>query len=172
MSEPAIEPRREATAAESAALASAIRLRIIRLTFHRALTNKEIAEELDKDPATTLHHIRKLVDTGFLVAQPVRRGRRGSREIPYLSTGLSWQLSNPPGDEAAVGKAMFEAYLGEVADVGIAGLDQTRLILQLDEARRDELQDRLADLLQEFASTPPEPDGERIAVYLALYPGT
>ncbi|HEY3478086.1 MAG TPA: winged helix-turn-helix domain-containing protein, partial [Streptomyces sp.] len=82
------EKRRPATEAEAAALASGIRLRIIRLTFSEALTNKELAQRLGRDPATTLHHVRKLVETGFLAAQPPRRGARGAKEIPYLSTGL------------------------------------------------------------------------------------
>ena len=86
------EKRRRATEAEAAALASGIRLRIIRLTFAEALTNRELAERLGRDPATTLHHVRTLVDTGFLVAEAARRGARGSREIPYRATKLSWAL--------------------------------------------------------------------------------
>src|SRR5439155_18198906 len=61
--------RRPATEAEARALASGIRLRILRLCLDRPLTNKEIAERLDANPATVLHHVRKLVDTGFLAAQ-------------------------------------------------------------------------------------------------------
>ena len=85
--------RRPATDAEAKALASGIRLRIIRLCLDRALTNKEIAERLDANPATVLHHVRTLVATGFLVPQEERRGPRGTREVPYLSTTKSWQLS-------------------------------------------------------------------------------
>jgi hypothetical protein len=57
-----------------------------------ALTNKEIAQRLEANPATVLHHVRTLVDTGFLAAQPARRGTRGSREVPYLATRKSWRL--------------------------------------------------------------------------------
>src|SRR5882672_7388900 len=84
--------RRPATEAEARALASAIRLRIIRLCLDRPMTNKEIAARLDANPATTLHHVRKLVSTGFLEPQEERRGTRGAREVPYLSTGKSWTL--------------------------------------------------------------------------------
>src|SRR5262245_44839912 len=51
-------PRRSATEAEARALASAVRLRIMRLCLDRPLTNKEIAERLGVNPATTLHHVR------------------------------------------------------------------------------------------------------------------
>ena len=36
-----------------------LRLRILRLTLDRALTNKEIAERLDRDPGTILHHVKR-----------------------------------------------------------------------------------------------------------------
>ena len=52
------------------------------------LANKEIAQRLDRDPATTLYHVRKLVDTGFLVALPVRRGVRGASSSFFCS--FSW----------------------------------------------------------------------------------
>lgn len=162
-------PRRPASQAEAAALASAVRLRIIRLTHLRALTNKEIAGRLAKDPATTLYHVRKLVETGFLEPQPVRSGARGAKEIPYRSTGLSWRLRLGGPDEG-VQQAMLEAFLGEIAEVGMADLVSSRLVLQLDQAGQDELWRRLDDLLDEFAARPLARDGQRVAVYLASYP--
>lgn len=168
MTQPAPRVRRPSTDAEATALASATRMRIIRLTYLDPLTNKEIAERLGKDPATTLHHVRKLVDTGFLQAQPPRRGKRGSREIPYRATSLSWQLDNEgrPG----VGEAMMQAYLSEVAGMSFDVLDQTRLVVQVGPERKAELVNRLTALFEEFADAPPQEDGERIGLYLALYP--
>src|SRR3954452_12191504 len=96
MSEPGLPslsgPRRPATDAEARALASAVRLRILRLCYSEALTNKELAARLGRNPATVLHHVRTLVDTGFLEALPARRGTRGSREVPYRATGKSWLM--------------------------------------------------------------------------------
>jgi predicted transcriptional regulator len=69
-----VNERRRATEAEANVLASGIRLRIIRLTYSEAMTNKELARGLGRDPATTLHHVRKLVEAGFLAAQSPRRG--------------------------------------------------------------------------------------------------
>ena len=166
MTEP--RPRRPSTDAEATALASATRLRILRVTQLDALTNKEIAERLGKDPATTLHHVRKLVGTGFLEALPPRRGKRGAREIPYRSTRLSRELGNEgrPG----VGEAMLQAYLSEIAGIAFDDLDQTTLMVQVRPEHRDELVRRIAVLLEEFAGRPPDDDGERIGVYVALYP--
>ncbi|MCG8926518.1 transcriptional regulator [Lentzea sp. CC55] len=159
--------RRPATSEEAAALSSDLRLRIVRLTFERPLTNKELAQRLGKDPATTLHHVRKLVAAGFLEAMPPRAGNRGAKEIPYRSTGLSWQLDNSE-NALAVGEAMLHAFLGEVADIGLEDVDQSRLVVTVDP---EELKQRLATLMDELAAQPVKPDVPRVAIYLAVYPG-
>ncbi|GAA0646031.1 winged helix-turn-helix domain-containing protein [Kutzneria viridogrisea] len=165
---PAAEPLRPATRAEAAALASEVRMRIIRLTYERPLTNLELSQRLGRDPATTLHHVRKLVETGFLEELPARRGTRGAREKPYRSTGLSLRLDFG-ADRVALQEAALGAFLGEVADVGVAGLRQTRLVFQLPEERRAELLDRLHAVLDEYRDLPADPGGSRFAVYLAAY---
>jgi DNA-binding transcriptional ArsR family regulator len=162
--------RRRATEAEANALASGIRLRIIRLTFSEPLTNKELAERLGRDPATTLHHVRKLVETGFLAAQPPRRGTRGAKEIPYLSTGLSWQLDSH--HSRRVDEAILEAYLAEIAETDFEHVNQTRLVVQVSPDAREEFGRRLDELLEEFRNRPVEPGAERTAIYLATYPST
>lgn len=163
--------RRPASKAEAAALASPVRLRIIRLTFQRALTNKEIARRLGKDPATALYHVRKLVATGFLAAQPERVGPRGSKEIPYLSTGLSWRLSpHDEKDEEEIGQAMLGAYLGEVADAGIGAVRQSRLVFQVDSAGLAEFTQRLHALMEELVARGPMPGGQEYGLYVAWYP--
>lgn len=162
-------PRRPATEPEIAALSSAVRLRIIRLTHTDALTNAELAARLGRDPATTLHHVRRLAAHGFLEALPVRRGRRGSREIPYRSTGLSWRLDGLAGHEP-VAEAGLEAFLGEIADVGTAALEQTRLVLRLPAERIAALRAELDELLVRYVDEPGAPEADPVAVYLALYP--
>ncbi|WP_285751290.1 winged helix-turn-helix domain-containing protein [Lentzea sp. NBRC 105346] len=159
--------RRKSTPDEVAALSSDLRLRIIRLTHERPLTNKELADRLQKDPATTLHHVRKLVATGFLEALPARAGNRGAKEIPYRSTGLSWELDNSE-NMVAVGQAMLHAFLGEVADVGVGEVDMTRLVVHADP---EELKRRLEALMRELAEEPADPEAPRVAIYLAVYPG-
>jgi DNA-binding transcriptional ArsR family regulator len=159
--------RRPSTEAEAAALASGIRLRIIRLTSFEAMTNKELAERLGRDPATTLHHVRRLVETGFLAPQEPRRGARGAKEIPYLSTGLSWLLDN---SAVPVGQAMLEAYLAEFAEAEPGEVDSSRLVFQVPPQDVEEFKDRLGELLEEFRHRPDAPGQDRTAVYVSIYP--
>ena len=93
----------DATAqAMSRALSSPLRLRVLRLCAFEARTNKELAELLGVNPGTMLHHVRTLVQTGFLAAQPDRAGTQGAREVPYRATGLSWNTSMPEGSPVLV----------------------------------------------------------------------
>jgi DNA-binding MarR family transcriptional regulator len=162
--------RRPATEAEVAVLASAVRLRIIRMTRVEPMTNARIAALLGRDPATTLHHVRRLVRHGFLEALPARRGARGAREIPYRATDLSWRLDEA-GAEPVLAEAMLRAYLDEVTDAGVATLKQGRLVVRLDGAGRDALLADLDAVLQRYAALPPAADGDPVAVYLSVYPG-
>ncbi|HEX5494390.1 MAG TPA: winged helix-turn-helix domain-containing protein [Mycobacteriales bacterium] len=163
--------RRPATEEEARALASAVRLRILRVTLDQALTNKEIAERLGRNPASTLHHVRRLVDTGFLAAEPVRRGRRGSREVPYRATGKSWTV-NVSHDAGHVSneRAMLAAYLGEIGDVPPGQTVSTRLGLRLTADERAELLTRIQVVFDEFARRPPSEHGEPLGVFLMVYP--
>ena len=163
--------RRPASDAERKALASGLRLRILRLCLDEPRTNREIAERLGRHPATTLHHVRTLVDTGFLAADPVRRGTRGSREIPYRATGLSWRL-DVDGDRGPDVAAMLEAFEAEVRDADLQQVRMARLGLRLRPDELEAFQDRLQELLDEYAARPPTPDGDPVSVFLAIHPDT
>ena len=160
--------RRPATDAEARALASALRLRILRLTLDRALTNRELARLLDINPATMLHHVRRLQQTGFLVAEPVRRGPRGSREVPYRATGKSWHLSI--GDGPSGSRALVDAFLQEIEGVDLDKTYQVRLGLRLTETEHASLTARLQELVEEYAKRPLSSDGRAYALYLNLHP--
>ena len=157
--------RRPATDEEAKALASSLRLRILRICLGEGHTNKEIAGILGRDPASTLHHIRTLVRTGFLQPQPERRGTRGAREIPYLATKKSWRLSTP-----AMDRSMLDAFLEEVALVPAAELDTTRMGLRLSAAEMAEFSTRLRGLLDDFASRPEDPSAPAWSVFLIVHP--
>lgn len=163
------EERRPATEAEARALASAVRLRILRLCLDRPLTNREIAVRLEKNPATVLHHVRTLVDTGFLVAEQPRRGARGAREVPYRATGRSWQL-DWDGVPRPSPDPLLGAFLGEVAAVGEEQLVSTRLGLRLTPEHQRQFAEELHGLLDSWARRSPDPDGERWSVYLGMHP--
>jgi DNA-binding transcriptional ArsR family regulator len=157
------QKRRAATLEEARALAHPLRLRILRLCLDEALTNKQLAERLGKDPGTVLHHVRALVDTGFLAAEEVRQGQSGALEKPYRSTGKSWTLdvSEATGSHASTAEAILEAFLAEFREAGpAAAVGWSRLALTLDQASLEELQERLQALLDEFVGRPPAPGGE------------
>ncbi len=157
--------RRQATDEEAKALASSLRLRILRICLGEGHTNKEIAGILGRDPASTLHHIRTLVRTGFLQPQPERRGTRGAREIPYLATKKSWRLSTP-----AMDRSMLEVFLEEVALVPAADVDTTRMGLRLPAAEMAEFRTRLGSLLEDYASRPEDPSAPAWSVFLTVHP--
>lgn len=160
------DERRPATDAERKALASVTRLRILRLCLYEPLTNKQLAERLGRNPASVLHHVRTLVAQGFLQADPPRRGPRGSTEVPYRATGKSWRLSTEPDGSNSILRAFFD----EVAEVPETSVDTARLGLQLSPEHRDELVTRISALFNEFAGRPHDPDGERISLFLAVFP--
>jgi predicted ArsR family transcriptional regulator len=161
--------RRPATESEARTLASAVRLRILRLCLDDELTNKEIADRLGRDPASVLHHVRRLVDDGFLQALPPRRGRRGARERPYRATRKSWELSQ--SEVEVVGRssdAMLQAFLAEAAEAGTLK-STSRLGLTLGPQQLEEFLDRLQDVFDEYARRPPDPDGIRWSVFFAMH---
>lgn len=158
--------RRPATDAERKALASVIRLRILRLCLYEALTNKQLAQRLGRNPASVLHHVRTLVSQGFLRAEEPRRGPRGSTEVPYRATGKSWRLST----EADGSNSILRAFFDEVAEVPEAAVDTARMGLQLSPEHREELLTRVSELFNEFAGRPHDPDGERLSLFLAVFP--
>ncbi|WP_188187195.1 ArsR/SmtB family transcription factor [Nonomuraea sp. SYSU D8015] len=163
--------RRPATEAEARALASAIRLRILRLCLDQALTNKEIAGRLGANPATTLHHVRKLVDTGFLAAQPSRPGPRGSTEIPYRATGKSWEMDIRESGVSGANAAMLDAFLEEIRMTDLEEGNFTRLGLRLTVEGLAELQRRLEEVFDDFRERP-APDGEAYSLFVALHRDT
>jgi len=152
--------------ADARALASTLRIRILRLCLDEALTNREIAASLDKNPATVLHHVRTLVDRGFLVAEPVRRGARGSREVPYRATGKSWRSPSAPGRT----RVLVDAFLEEFALVPDPDEAQmARLGLRLDADGHRELAERVQAVLEDFAGRPPTPGGTPYSLFFVLH---
>ena len=160
--------RRAATAEEAKALASPLRLRIIRLCMDASLTNKQIAEALGNDPASVLYHVRRLVRTGFLAPGEERRGTRGAREVPYRSTGKSWQLEIVDEEQGRAGTAaLVEAFIQDARRVGAHNVEASRLGLRLTPAEHEELKTRLAELLDDFASR--SSNGEPWSLFVGVH---
>jgi DNA-binding CsgD family transcriptional regulator len=164
--------RRPATPAEAKALASPLRLRILRLCLDQALTNKQLAERLGRDPGTVLHHVRTLVATGFLAPDAVRQGAKGALEKPYRSTGKSWTLSldKDAVTETSATQAMLEAFLAELAEAGPGAVhDFTRLALTLDDDSLKEFETRLREIFDDFAARPPDPGGKTYGLLFGMH---
>ena len=147
------------------ALAHPLRLRILRLTLNQPMTNRELAERLERDPGTVLHHVRTLVRGGFLAAEHVREGRRGALERPYRATGKSWQVRITPSAGHLV--SVIDAVRGEILEAGPdATLSSMRLGVRLRPDDLAELRRRIRQLGDEFVERD-HPDGEPVGI-LAL----
>jgi predicted ArsR family transcriptional regulator len=161
----------EATPEELKALSHPLRLRILRLCLHDALTNKQIADELEKDPATTLHHVRMLVATGFLAAQEVRAGNRGALEKPYLATRKSWTMRvSKPEDKVQEMSAMIDALRDEVVAAGPdATVEGARIGLKLSAKRAKAFERRLRKLIADVGEGGDDPDGDEYGFFVVFH---
>ncbi|HXD28360.1 ArsR/SmtB family transcription factor [Arthrobacter sp. JSM 101049] len=148
--------------ARARALSSPIRLRILRLCLHKSRTNKEIADLLDINPATSLHHVRTLLGTGFLEAEEPRRGKRGAKEVPYRSTRMSWGTKLP--DAAPV---LLETFLQEINGLAPDEIQVMRVGLKLTEADQRELLSRIKDVISDYALRPADEDGVATSLFVA-----
>jgi DNA-binding transcriptional ArsR family regulator len=158
---------RDATPAEMRALAHPLRLRILRLTLDQALTNKELADRLERDPGTVLHHVRTLVRGGFLTAEKVRGGRRGALERPYRSTGKSWMVRMAPNLDHTV--SVIDAVRDEIVEAGSeASLSTLRLGVRLRPDDIAELRRRIRLLGDEFEARG-DAEGEPIGILAVVH---
>lgn len=159
--------RRPATPEEARALANPLRIRILRLCLDEALTNKEIAQRLGRDPGTILHHVRMLVATGFLAAEDERVGPRGSVERPYRATGKSWTLD--VGETPGATLALVDAFRAEIAPVTGDDLRTlSRLGMRLTPERRDEFERRIKDLVNDLYAAD-DPAGEPYGFFVGMH---
>ncbi|GAA1466657.1 ArsR/SmtB family transcription factor [Microbacterium thalassium] len=147
------------------ALSSPLRLRVLRLCRFYARTNKELAELLEVNPGTMLHHVRTLVEAGMLVPEEERTGARGSREIPYRATGLSWGRHFP--NQSVV---VLEAMRQQLQGVDPEDVDFGWLGLKLNAESKAELGRRLFELMGEFKDRGPDPDGDPYSLVTVIHP--
>lgn len=157
--------RTAAVEADGRALASVLRMRILRICLDEPRTNKEIADRLGKDPATVYHHVRVLAERGFLAAQEPRKGARGAREVPYLATRKSWRTPMPEGQ----GRVLIETFLEEVGEADPSSVATARLGVRLGAEAHAELTSRMWALLQEYAAREPDPAGEPYSIFVAIH---
>ncbi|ALD64431.1 helix-turn-helix domain-containing protein [Glutamicibacter soli] len=155
-------PTDELVQARARALSSPLRLRILRLCLHESRTNKEIADLLELNPATSLHHVRTLVSNGFLEAEEPRKGNRGAKEVPYRSTKLSWGTRIP--DAAPL---LVDTFLQEINGLTPQEMQVVRVGLKLGEKSQKEMMARLRAVIEDYAMREPEEDGVPTSLFLA-----
>jgi DNA-binding transcriptional ArsR family regulator len=147
---------RQPTPEQIKAVANSLRLRILRLCGDREWTNKELADRLQRDPATILHHLKLLVAAGLIEPVGVRQGPSGAYEKPYRSTGLSWHLSfeTAADDEEGAGEvAMLAAFRQELAEAGHDSIAElTRFHLHLDGDDLASFVERVKEVIQEYVA--------------------
>ncbi len=154
------------------ALAHPLRWRVVRLCREKPRTNQELAERLDVAPPTMLRHVRMLAESGFLAAEPVRRGRNGATERPYRATGLTLSLAineaKPSALRQDVDLAVLAAHRAELVEAGPgATVDSARGLLRLNARSRQEMTRRIAAVLEEFGQRE-EPDGDDLSFLWSL----
>ncbi|HEX5579604.1 MAG TPA: helix-turn-helix domain-containing protein [Candidatus Limnocylindria bacterium] len=160
-------PLRDATPEEMRTLGHPLRLRILRLALDRPMTNKELARRVGRDPGTVLHHVRRLVDGGFLAAEPVRTGRRGAIERPYRATGKSWAVRMAPTAHHTA--AVMEAVRAEVLEAGPdSAISTLRLGVRLRRGDLAELRRRIRALGDEFAQRD-DPGGQPVGILAVIH---
>ncbi|MBL1083580.1 winged helix-turn-helix transcriptional regulator [Streptomyces actinomycinicus] len=151
------------------ALGHPVRWRILRLCLERAFTNKELSVELDLAPATTLRHVRALVKTNFLVAEPVCTGEHGALQRPYRATARTRGLIITPDDSGLaqqVDLAVLGAHRTELIAAGKdSGRGAKRGVLRLGPESVKSLHRRIEELIAEY---PDEPDGEPLSYLWSL----
>ncbi|WP_418907026.1 helix-turn-helix domain-containing protein [Glutamicibacter endophyticus] len=155
-------PTDEMIQARARALSSPLRLRILRLCLHEPRTNKEIADILQLNPATSLHHVRTLVSSGFLEALEARKGNRGAKEVPYRSTRQSWGTRIP--DAAPL---LVETFLQEIDGLDAQEIQVMRVGLKLSEQTQKEMLGRIRAVVEDYAMREPEPGGVATSLFLA-----
>lgn len=161
--------KRPATPDEARALANPLRLRILRLCLDEALTNKDIADRLGRDPGTTLHHVRLLVATGFLAGEEVRQGASGALEKPYRATRKSWILDvTEPGTREDLNLAMVDAFRSELATRPDGVINMARLGVRLTPDNIAKLETRIDELVADFKERD-SPDGEPLGLFFAVH---
>lgn len=152
-----MEPRRRrpATPEEAKALGHPLRLRIMRLCLVEELTNKQLADRLDRDPGTVLHHVRQLVAAGLLEQAPVRTGASGALEKPYKSNNETWWLDGPLSEaDAETRFAPIEIFQEEIRAAGPESVAvHEKFLLHLSPDEIEELDRRILAVLDEYVAT-------------------
>jgi hypothetical protein len=123
--------------------------------MEQELTNRQLADALEKEPGSVLPHVRMLVRAGFLIAAPVRTGASGALEKPYRATGKTWWLDDPlAGAEPDVRFAPIQLAMTDAQAAGPQGLaTYASFMLHLSKEDVAELDRRLLAVIDEYIAS-------------------
>jgi DNA-binding transcriptional ArsR family regulator len=145
---------RTATMREAKAKAHPLRLRILRLCWQGEMTNKQLSDELGRDPGSVRYHVRQLVEAGLLEEGPVRHGEHGALEKPYRAKTRTWWLDDPPGVGADGVLAPLDAMREELEAAGPESVRTfVRFAVRLSEKDAAEFDRRIMAVVDEFMTT-------------------
>ena len=148
-------PRRAPTVQEAKAVSHPLRVRILRLCIAEELTNKQLADRLERDPGTVHYHVHQLLGAGLLHPAPVRTSDSGALEKPYRATTTTWWLDNPfaaAGPGAAL--APVDAFAEELSEAGPDAVQTlARFTLHLSPEDVRTLDRRILAILDEYVET-------------------
>lgn len=145
--------RRPATHLEAKALSHPLRVRLLTLLTGQGAGISELARRTGMNPGTVLHHLRVLVDAGLVEAGLARPGLRNSREVPYLATGRTVEISfrEESDSGASVSEAILEGALASYYAAPVADrFGESVATMRLSAARQEQFQRELRDLVSRF----------------------
>lgn len=177
--------RRVTDIASLKAVAHPLRVRLLgALRIDGPATATELARTLDESSGATSYHLRQLARYGFVEEdpeQPNARDRRWRAVHRYTSWSESDFADHPEGREATRAlRARQRAFQNQVAgrfedaDWGPEWRDaagQSDDVLRLTAASVRELEQRILDLIREYAARDRDADdAEQVAIFLSAYP--
>lgn len=113
------EPRRLTNPNDLKAVAHPLRMAILEtLTLHGPMTATELGERLGENPSNCSWHLRKLAQHGFVAEAGGGTGRQRPWRAAHI--GMRWDDGGAPDDDA---------------DLSVAGLALTQLLLDREQAR-------------------------------------
>lgn len=173
------------TAQQFKALGDPTRERILSIIKHEPLTARQIGTRLKVAPGTVGHHLQVL-ETAGLAQVVARRLVHGIVAKYYMRTARLFIFDFPPEVSPRVeGTLKFltdareelaDALMADETDGVRAKIDEEDDCCttgfphaRLSPARADEFRQRLRDLLEEFATANPDPDGQVYALSTAFF---
>lgn len=153
-------------AAQFKALGHPLRQKILQALDQEPANLTELGERTGSNPATILHHVRQLVDAGFVrIKEEVKIGSIASKRYELVSRVFITDPHAVPSQDADAAVTMGAQLLNdaqtsyhEAIAKNLATIVTTEDPLWLDESRWDQFQEELQTLFNRYKSIPTGPN--------------